>query len=93
VQQKEVAPVAVAVPVGMPPSARAQEPASATVGLAASFTVSGGVKALQVAGAGSVPPEGDGHSVSIAGEGRVHVAPVGSVHWHAVQPRWSSTPA
>ena len=84
--------MAEAAPEGVPPSARAQEPASATVGPPASFTVSGGVKAVQVAGAGSVPPE-VGHSVSMAGEGRVHVAPVGSVHWHAEQPRWSSTPA
>jgi hypothetical protein len=82
----------VAVPVGAPPSISMHEPASAAVGALASLTVSGGVNAVQVLGAASVPPDA-GHSVSMAGEARVHAMPVGLAHWHAVQPRSSSTAA
>jgi hypothetical protein len=57
----------------------AQEPPSATVGELVSLTVSGGVNAEHALGADRVPPE-VGHSVSMAGEAMVQVAPVGLAH-------------
>jgi hypothetical protein len=62
------------------------------MGELASFTVSGGVNAVQVLGADSVPPA-VGHWMSMAGDAMVHVVPVGFAHWHEEQPRPSSMPA
>jgi hypothetical protein len=89
-QQKEVAPVPEATPLGPPPLG-VQAPAAASVMFAvgASSTGSGPVKATHALGAFSEPPM----QLLMAGAPIVHSAPAGAPHVHAEHPRWSAIPA
>ena len=93
-QQKVVAPVPAASPVGAPPPATAHEPASVSVGAEASLTHSGPLYAAHTLGAGKEPPALPQPGVEKPfTSGDVQAAPLGVVHWQGEQPRRSSTPA
>jgi hypothetical protein len=90
VQQNDVAPVAVAPPIGVPPPASAHVPGLVSVGWLARVTNSGPWNWAHVLGAWSVPVVTLHPGVtetSSAGEPMVHWAPVGPEHWQGVHER------
>jgi hypothetical protein len=92
VQQNDVTPVPIAAPLAPPPD-EAHVPASVSVGAPVSAAKAGGEERTEhpLGTVSVVPPEHSG-LVEMFTLGDVHVPVEGAAHWHALQPRWSSTP-
>jgi hypothetical protein len=78
----------VAVPVGAPPPETLHAPGVSVIA-AESLNAWGVLMAVQLLGTSKVVPSSQ---LSMAGVGRVQVAPEEGEHWHAVHPLLSSTP-